>query len=425
MGAGAMGLLHNAKACTPSTGTRKEGEQMTTTLEAIAERGDPPKLPFGATTAAELREQFPDYRPAIIDGLLRKGETCNVIAAPKTGKSWLVLSLALAASNGLQWLGRDCSKTNVLLIDGELHHETLAARIRSVAIAMRAADVGLTVCPRRGEENALGRQGDDDQGLGTVAEGIINAAKHCNAGIIILDALYRFWPVGASENDNAAVTCIYNLLDQITRRTGAALIVVHHSSKGNQAEKSTTDGGSGAGAISRAADTHLFLRPHEIEGRVVVDAVTRSFAQPESTVIYRDPESDLWEIDDEADPTRLAGKSPSNKSDDISDDKLLELLRGDHETREVIAARIEAAGIKLAANRLKGRLEKLCNDGKLHTSKGDRGAKLYGMQPAENSDASTRIAEAVQRMPHATAGAIAAEVGCTERAVYAWRKKHD
>ena len=34
--------------------------------------------------------------PPLIHGLLREGETMNVIAAPKTGKSWLVLNLALA-----------------------------------------------------------------------------------------------------------------------------------------------------------------------------------------------------------------------------------------------------------------------------------------------------------------------------------------
>jgi len=39
---------------------------------------------------------FPKLRPPIIHGLLREGETLNVNAPPKTGKSWMVLDAALA-----------------------------------------------------------------------------------------------------------------------------------------------------------------------------------------------------------------------------------------------------------------------------------------------------------------------------------------
>ena len=40
-------------------------------------------------------------------------------------------------------------------------------------------------------------------------------------------------------------------------QTGAAFVLVHHSTKGSQAEKSVTDTGSGAGAMSRAVDSHI------------------------------------------------------------------------------------------------------------------------------------------------------------------------
>ena len=95
------------------------------------------------------------------------------------------------------------------------------------------------------------------------------------ARLVILDALYRANPF--NENDNTEMTKCYNLLDGYCRKFNVSIALVHHASKGNQSEKSVTDVGSGAGAISRCPDTHLTIRQHAEDGLVVVDARTRSF----------------------------------------------------------------------------------------------------------------------------------------------------
>ena len=51
--------------------------------------------------AGELIHEFPEMRPAILEGLLRCGETMNIIAAPKTGKSWLSMGLGLSVVTGV------------------------------------------------------------------------------------------------------------------------------------------------------------------------------------------------------------------------------------------------------------------------------------------------------------------------------------
>jgi RecA-family ATPase len=66
-----------------------------------------------------------------------------------------------------------------------------------------------------------------------------------------------------SENDNASMAAVYNAIDRYADRLGCCFVAIHHASKGSQAEKSVTDVGAGAGSMSRAADTHLILRPHE------------------------------------------------------------------------------------------------------------------------------------------------------------------
>jgi len=56
------------------------------------------------------------------------------------------------------------------------------------------------------------------------------------------------------------------------------------------------DVGSGAGAISRAADTHLAIRPHSEDGYVVIDAVTRSGPSPDAVSAKFD--FPLWTLSD-------------------------------------------------------------------------------------------------------------------------------
>ena len=114
-----------------------------TLLNSAAERlakfrarslADQPAKPVGV---GSLIHDHPQLAPPIIDGLLRAGETGNVIADPKRGKSWLAYGLALSVCTGIKWLGTfPCYPGRVLLIDNELHPATLAHRIPVVAEAM-------------------------------------------------------------------------------------------------------------------------------------------------------------------------------------------------------------------------------------------------------------------------------------------------
>jgi hypothetical protein len=98
--------------------------------------------------------------------------------------------------------------------------------------------------------------------------------------LIAMDAMYRMWPKGTSENSNADVTAFYNAIDAYAKLLGSAIALVHHTSKGDQSDRTVTDVGAGAGSISRAADTHITIRPHEEENHAVLDMVCRSFRSP-------------------------------------------------------------------------------------------------------------------------------------------------
>jgi hypothetical protein len=170
------------------------------------------------------------------------------------------------------WLGTfRATRGRVLVIDNELHPETYSVRSFLIADAL---GIPRSQLHRRITTMQLrGRLMD----IATLRTKLVRRYRADRFLLIILDALYRFYPSGISENDNAAMTKIYNELDGLARDLNCAVANVHHASKGSQADKSITDVGSGAGSLSRACDTHLVLREHEEPDAVVLEAAVRSF----------------------------------------------------------------------------------------------------------------------------------------------------
>lgn len=257
-----------------------------------AESAPPPYL-----SVRDLLAGHPNLRSPVIHGLLRAGETMNVIAPPKTGKSWLVLDLAIAVATGRAWLGRfDTERGDVLLIDNELHPETTANRIPKVA---RARSVPFDDIARTFYVANLRGGLQDIVSLGPY----FDALQPGRFRVIILDAWYRFMPADTDENDNGTMASLYNRLDHHASRLGCSFVLIHHATKGSQAAKSITDVGAGAGAQSRATDTHLVLRQHEEDDVIVLDAAVRSWPPIEPVCLRR--VFPIWDVDDSLDPTLL------------------------------------------------------------------------------------------------------------------------
>lgn len=258
---------------------------------------EPPKK-YG-TPIGQIVAECPDMRPILIHGFLRLGETMNIIAPPKTGKSWLVTDLALSVAMGTEWFGYPCNRGRVLIIDNELHKETTASRVPKV-IAARGLKLD-DVSPWLSVENQRGRLKTIEDISNHIEELKVEGYK-----LIIIDAFYRAMPRGVDENDNGAIADVYNMLDRYAEQIGCAFVLIHHTSKGNQSQKSVTDVGSGAGSQSRAADTHVILRRHKELGVVVMESVVRSFASVKPLCLrWNWP---LWNPDGSLNPDELEGK---------------------------------------------------------------------------------------------------------------------
>jgi hypothetical protein len=261
----------------------------------------------------DLIEMNGSLRDPVVHGLFRCGEVVNVVASTKVGKSWGVYGMALSIITGTRWLDQfQCEPGRVLLIDNELHPELLASRIPTVADAM-----GIMPESYQNKFDVISLRGrlKDIFQIGPMIQRIPKGKY----SLIIFDAMYRMIPAKSSENDNSNMTQIFNQLDRYAEQTDSSIILVHHSSKGSQGEKSVTDVGSGAGSQSRAADTHLILREHEELGHVVLDAVVRSFEPVEPLVLqWSFP---LWVPVMDLDPEKMKGRQTKGESRQVERDR--------------------------------------------------------------------------------------------------------
>lgn len=225
-------------------------------------------------TLRQLVFNNPDRAPVVVEGLMRRREIANVVSASKAGKSWFVYSLVMSVLSGRKWLDHfQCNAGDVLLIDNELQKGTLSFRLRKVAESMGIPfdDVAdrLTILPTR--ENCA-----DIYKLAPMFMGVEPGRYR----LIVLDALYRFYPDGYDENSNADATALYNQLNRYAHHADAPIVCVAHASKGSQSDKRVTDVMSGAGAASRAADDHIILREHQEDDCFILEAKVRDFPPP-------------------------------------------------------------------------------------------------------------------------------------------------
>jgi len=256
-----------------------------------------------APSIGELVKRHPKLRRPIIHKLLRVGETVNIIAPPKRGKSWLAIILAISIVLGRKFVGvYDTEPGKVLILDNELHGETTADRVPKVAEALGIPFSEIE--DRLFVENFRGKL-VDVYGLGEY----FDQYEPGEWSAVVCDALYRFLPEGVDENNNSQMTGVYNQIDHYAMKLDCGFACVHHASKGNQSGKSITDVGAGAGSQARAVDTHLILRDHAEPDCVVLEAAARSWPPVEPIALrWQWP---LWKLADELDPKLLKSERPT------------------------------------------------------------------------------------------------------------------
>lgn len=189
----------------------------------------------------------------IIPGYIPEGATL-LAGAPKLGKSWLVLDMALAVAHGGYCLGDvKCEQGDVLYAALEDNHRRLQSRLKKV---FTYAGIRPELPKRLILKTEWPRFG----------AGGIEAFKawlddHPDARMIIVDVLAMFRALGKGK-DQSPYEADYlpiKALQGLAAEYGVAIIIVHHTRK-SVADTDPFDAISGTLGLSGAADTALVLR---------------------------------------------------------------------------------------------------------------------------------------------------------------------
>lgn len=201
--------------------------------------------------------------PELIKGILRRGHKLMVSGASKSGKSFMLIELALCMATGRPWMGYECEECKVLYVNLEISEPSFAHRIESVSEAMEIemdqCDSNLKIINLRGTSVQLEKMAGAL--IGTIL--MEEADTFVPFSAVILDPIYKI--SNGEENSARDVGAFCHQLDKIATATGASIIYSHHHSKGDQGYKSAQDRASGSGVFARDADAMIDMIELDID----------------------------------------------------------------------------------------------------------------------------------------------------------------
>jgi replicative DNA helicase len=238
-------------------------------------------------TAAELLEKiFPPLK-WIIPGLIGDG-LIMIAGAPKIGKSWFVLQLAIAASYGGRFLDVMANKTETLYISLEDTERRLQSRMK------------LLKAPAVNELKIVTQWNDRYIGIENYLE------KNKNTGLVIIDTLGRFAGI-EDMNDYSTTTAALAGLKKIADRKQITMIVVHHARKGenrNGTKNDPVEAALGSTGLTGTVDSIVTLFRDRTKDRVNRKGelyVTGRDAPDVTKKIILDIENGGWSVNPESD----------------------------------------------------------------------------------------------------------------------------
>lgn len=175
------------------------------------------------------------------DEFVVDGHLTVLVGEGGEGKSMLTLAMSKAVQLGTTEAGIDCKAGKVVIFDAENGEWILRDRLRSAQIPIGELEV------YDAEGLDLLRNKADQQWVVKRSHG---------AALVIFDSLRMMCP-GAEENNSDHMAPAVDFFKSLTRKTGAAGLLVHHANKGG--------GFRGSGAIKDQTDLMFELLRHPLD----------------------------------------------------------------------------------------------------------------------------------------------------------------
>lgn len=190
----------------------------------------------------------PKLPEEVIESVVRQGHKMMISGASKSGKSFLLIELAIALAEGTKWLGFQCRKSKVMYIKLEIDRNSLIHRFRDIYVA-------LDIKPKNAHSISIWNLRGSSKPFDELIPELIQKATFQGADVIILDPIYKV--MMGDENNATDMANLTNLFDKICYETGCTLVYSHHHSKGAQGFKKSMDRASGSGVFARDADAQV------------------------------------------------------------------------------------------------------------------------------------------------------------------------
>lgn len=302
------------------------------------------------TTGWLSREQLPALQWAV-EGIVPEG-FCILAGSPKVGKSWLVLSLCMAAASGGRALGAIPVKQRpTLLLALEDGHRRMQARITQL-LAPGEPWPDFTYLNRLPIDSNAGTE---------IRKWLLQQDRPKDA-LVVVDTLQKARPPTRPgrpvyETDYAFASAVKAIADEYP---GMSLLGIHHTRKGQDTD--FLEQVSGSNGLTGGADTIAILARERGEDCAQLHVTGRDVDE-QSYLMQRDPAGG-WILDggsltaavDAHEAYRMAG----NLEDGSDSRTVLEWVlahAGDHAPSDVaLATGIERAGTYLSRHRAQGRL---------------------------------------------------------------------
>lgn len=217
-------------------------------------------LPQIETIDREIIEHPPELAEEVIEGILRRGHKMLISGPSKAGKSFLLMELCVAMTEGRKWLQFPCRKCRVLYINLEIDRNSAINRISRIYEAMHYTTIGaFDLWNLRGKALPLDK----------LVPKLIRHMKDRNYDVVVIDPIYKV--IMGDENNATEMAMFCNQFDRICTETGCSVIYCHHHSKGTQGQKNVIDRSSGSGVFARDPDAILDLAEIDVPESVYLE----------------------------------------------------------------------------------------------------------------------------------------------------------
>jgi RecA-family ATPase len=191
---------------------------------------------------------LPTLAPELIQGVVRVGHKMLISGSSKAGKSFLLMQLAIALSEGGKWLGFQCKKSKVLYVNLEIDRASCLHRFDKIYKALK-------ISPKNSGNIKVWNLRGRAMPLDKLVPKLIRKVANQGFDAIIIDPIYKV--ITGDENNASDMGAFSNQFDKICNETGCAAIYCHHHSKGSQGYKKAMDRASGSGVFARDPDAQL------------------------------------------------------------------------------------------------------------------------------------------------------------------------